>query len=172
MKAINEDRPILIIKKKTIDHFFVWGAWCLLISTWILSITSYAKLPSIIPTHYGLNGHADGFGHKSTLFLLPGITTAMVILFSVLCKFPHKFNYLTKIDASNAEQQYASALRLMHFLQFFITIIFGYLTYKEIIGAINKHSQLDFWLIPLLLFGSMGATVYTVYKSLSKKKSS
>ncbi len=171
MKSIHEERPILVIEKKTIDHIFVWGAWFLLIGTWIFSMVKYSHLPSIIPTHYGLNGQADGFGHKSTIYLLPGITTAIAILFSVLCKYPHKFNYLTRIDASNARQQYASALRLMRFLQFFITCIFGYLTYKEISGAINKHSQLDFWLIPLLLFGSMGATVYTVYNSLSKKKS-
>ena len=170
MYKIQEERPILHIKKKTIDHIFVWGTWLLLIGVWILSITSYSKLPSIIPTHYGLNGQADGFGHKSTIFLLPGITTAIVILLSALCKFPHKFNYLTKIDASNAMQQYSAALRLMRFLQFFITNIFGYLTYKEISGAINHQSKLEFWLIPLLLFGSMGSTVYTVYISLSKRK--
>jgi hypothetical protein len=76
---------------------------------------------------------------------------------------------MTVITTENAEWQYKKALRLLRYLQFFISLVFSYIVYQEIESAINKNANLSFWFIPILLFGIMIPAVTTVYRSLQKK---
>jgi uncharacterized membrane protein len=48
-------------------------------------IVGYPKLPDVIPTHWDIHGHANGWGPKWSLFLFgPGLMTLMVLLFAAL----------------------------------------------------------------------------------------
>jgi uncharacterized membrane protein len=162
-------RPVISIKKERIDYFYLYGSYVLTTSMWIYVLMKYQSLPDIIPTHFGMNGMPDGFGDKSVLFLIPILVSLMVFFLNVMCLFPHKFNYMTVINTENAEWQYKKALRLLRYLQFFISLVFSYIVYQEIESAINKKSNLSFWFIPILLFGIMIPAVTTVYRSLQKK---
>lgn len=163
------NRPIIKIKKKGIDHALEWLSWVLVVFIWIFCISHYPKLPDIIPVHYGSDGMADGYGSKSTIFLIPGILTAMVVLLKVINLYPHRFNYLATINEENAEAQYNSATRLMRYLQAFIPSMFLYIVIKEVTDAGKKTSKLEPWFLLLLIPGIMIPTVYTVYTSLTKK---
>jgi uncharacterized membrane protein len=162
-------RPVITIKKDRIDYFYLFGSYALTASIWIYVLLQYQSLPDIIPTHFGLNGMPDGFGHKSILLFVPILVSLMVVFLNVICLFPHKFNYMTEITTENAEWQYKKAMRLLRYMQFFISLVFSYIVYQEIESAINKKSSLSFWFIPILLFGIMIPTVTTVYRSLQKK---
>ncbi|MEN9963498.1 MAG: hypothetical protein RL582_593 [Bacteroidota bacterium] len=162
-------RPVIPIKKDILDYVYLYGSYALTAFIWIYVSIKYQSLPNTIPTHFGMNGMPDGFGDKSILFLIPIIVSLMVVFLNVMCLFPHKFNYMKEITTENAEWQYKKALRLLRYLQFFISLVFSYIVYQEIEGAINKKSSLSFWFIPVLLFGIMIPTVTTVYRSLQKK---
>jgi uncharacterized membrane protein len=159
------------IKKEPFDFFLEYSALIVLIATWGFIIYHFNKLPDIIATHFDLNGNPNGFGSKFTIWLLPIIITLVYILIYVLNRYPHKFNYLTKITEQNAYKQYKLASRMMRILLFNITILFAYITFKEIDGAYTKSSALEWWFIPLLLGSSIIPTFYMIIASGSKKYS-
>ena len=165
----SEPRPIIKVKKDLIDYLYLYGSYFLTVSMWFFVFYHYQSLPDDIPVRYGMNGMPDGFGHKSTLFFVPVLVSLMVIFLNVLSLFPNKFNYLREITTENAEWQYKKALKLIRYLQFFIPVIFSYIVYKEVQGAVVKKSSLGFWFIPVLIFGIIIPTVVNVYQSLIKK---
>lgn len=165
----SEYRPVLRIKNDSWDYVFLTGSYLMVLSMWIYVIWLYPTLPETIAIHFDSNGEPNGYGSKSTLFFIPVLVSVLVIFLGVICRYPHKFNYMAVITTENAEWQYRKALRLIRYLQFFIPAIFSFIVYKEIKGAFSQTSKLDFWFIPILIFGIMIPTVFTVYKSLVKK---
>jgi uncharacterized membrane protein len=166
---MDDNRPSLKIKKEIIDYFLELGALIVLISTWGFTIYNFNKLPDIIATHFDLGGKPNGFGSKNTIWLLPIIITLVYILISVLNKYPHKFNYLTKITEQNAYKQYKLASRSLRIILFNITLLFAFITFKEIDGAYTKSSAFEWWFVPLLLCSSIIPTFYMIIVSGSKK---
>jgi len=146
-----------------------WLSWSIMASIWSYCIYHYPGLPDVIPVHFGPNGMADGYGSKTTIFLIPIIVTAIVILLKVINRFPHRFNYLATINSNNAEAQYKSATRLIRYLQAFIPSMFLYIVIKVVTDAGKETSKLEPWFLLLLIPGIMIPTVYTVYTSLTKK---
>ena len=166
---MDNEQPFVEIKKEPFDFFLEYSALIVLIATWGFTIYHFNKLPDIIATHFDVNGNPNGFGSKFTIWLLPIIITLVYILIYVLNRYPHKFNYLTKITEQNAYKQYKLASRMMRILLFNITILFAYITFKEIDGAYTKSSALEWWFIPLLLGSSIIPTFYMIIASGSKK---
>jgi hypothetical protein len=166
---MNKEQPVVKIKKEPIDYFLEYGALILLVAIWGFTIYHFNKLPDIIATHFDFNGNPDGFGSKYTIWLLPVILTLVYMLIYVLNRYPHKFNYLTKITEQNAYKQYKLASRMMRILLFNITILFAFITFKEIDGAYTKSSTLEWWFIPLLLGSMIIPTFYMIIASGSKK---
>lgn len=162
-------KPSLTIKKETIDYFLEFGALIVLIATWGFTIYHFNKLPGIIATHFDVNGNPNGFGSKFTIWLLPVIISLVYILIYVLNRYPHRFNYLSTITEQNAHKQYKLASRMMRILLFNITVLFAYITFKEIEGAYTKSSALEWWFIPLLLGSTIIPTFYMIITSGSKK---
>jgi uncharacterized membrane protein len=162
-------QPIVKIKKESLDYFLEYGALIVLIASWGFTIYHFNKLPDIIATHFDLNGNPNGFGSKYTIWLLPVIVGLIYILIYTLNRYPHKFNYLTKITEQNASKQYKLASRSMRIILFNITLLFAYITFKEIDGAYTQSSSLEWWFIPLLLGSTIIPTFYMIIVSGSKK---
>jgi uncharacterized membrane protein len=163
------NRPSLKIKKEKIDYFLEFGALIVLIATWGFTIYHFNKLPDIIATHFDLSGKPNDYGSKYTIWLLPVIITFVYVSIFSLNRKPHKFNYLITITELNAYKQYKLASRMMRVILFNITIMFAYITFKEIDGAYTKSSALEWWFIPLLLGSTMIPTFYMIIVSGSKK---
>lgn len=166
---MQEVRPIIVLKKTLVDHFMDSASWVLLCAIWVYVILQYPTMADTIPVHYGVDGLADGFGSKNTIFVVPIIITFIILLLKYINRFPHKFNYLAKVNEENAEAQYRMATRLINYLQLFLAAMFSYIIYKEIADAGKQYSTLGVWFILLLLPGVMIPTVYTVYRSLTIK---
>ncbi len=164
------ERPIIKVKKSLVDHVLNYVSITVTIFMWIYVIVKYPQLPEIIPTHYGASGLVDGHGDKKTIFLLPGITTIIIVMFNWLNRYPHHFNYLTTITKENAEKQYKLSTRTLRILQVNIALLFSYIVYKSIQGAITQYSTLDWWFLPLLLISIISPTFYMLYTSGSKSK--
>lgn len=74
----------------------------------LLVVTAFwwARLPAIIPTHFGVDGRPNAYGSRASFLLLPGILVALLILFAVLSRFPWLYNYPVRITQENATRQY------------------------------------------------------------------
>lgn len=63
-------RPKLKIEHTPFDKLSEAVGWCVLFAIWIGIIISYDKLPETIPTHYNAQGVIDGYGNKSSIWML------------------------------------------------------------------------------------------------------
>ena len=142
-----------------------------LIALIIIPLLAYHKLPETIPTHYGIDGKADGFSGKINVFLLPILGIAIFVFFKWISKYPHKFNYPFQITEENRERSYQTAVRMIKFLNAMILCSLAYITYSTIRTAAGEQSGLSKMFIPIFIILNVGITFYYVYKmSISNKE--
>ena len=54
----------------------------------------WGRLPEQVPTHFGLDGQADGYGSRWTLWLLAGLGVLFAVLFQIIPRLdPRRRNY-------------------------------------------------------------------------------
>lgn len=140
-----KNRPRIRLKLTTIDKLFEIAGWIALLLMWSLFVSQYAKLPNTIPIHFNAAGIADGFGNKTTLFMLPVIASVLFIGMTLLNQFPHIFNYPVKITEENAFWHYTKATQMIRYLKFIIVAVFGFLMFKTIQTATDKSDGLGSW---------------------------
>ena len=165
---ISNERPIIKIKKSRIDFVMEYTAIANLLFMWMFTYFHYEHLPGNIPIHFDLSGNADNFGNKNSLWLLPIIVTIFILLLRMLSRYPHKFNYISKITNENAERQYKLSVRLLRYLQVSLAVLFTYINMRQIKGFYQLKSTLDWWFIPLLFAVILIPTFYVMY-NLSQK---
>ena len=163
-----EDRVKLKIELTATDKVIELAGWISIIATWWLTITNYANLPDIIPTHYNAIGEADGFGGKATILTLPLIATVLFVGLTVLNKFPHIFNYTASITKENALRQYTNATRLIRYLKLILVIIFCFIAYKTIQKASGKADGLGSWFLPFMLVCVFVPLIWFIVQSIKK----
>lgn len=161
-----ESRPIIKPPLSLNDKVVEVVSSILMITTWILTLSCYTYLPDTIPIHYNFKGAADGYGDKSTVFILPSIATLLFLLLTVLNKYPHIFNYPTKITENNALRQYTIATKMLRCLKLIISIIFGFISYK----IMTYSSSIGVWFIPILFIILAAVLSYFIIKSLGAIK--
>ncbi|MCU0437030.1 MAG: DUF1648 domain-containing protein [Raineya sp.] len=115
-------KPKINLETKPLDKVIEILTGFLLLFMWAWLLYHYSLLPEKIPTHFNLNGEADGFGKKSDLFILATSATIIYILLSTLKKFPHLLNYPVTVTEQNAPQLYHLSNQMLRFLKF-LTIL-------------------------------------------------
>jgi uncharacterized membrane protein len=93
-------------------------------ATLLIVAVNYPKLSDIIPTHFNLKGEADGWGHKSTVWLLPIINIVLLVFMSYVIRIPHKHNYLVKVTEENKADLYQKSQRLIAYISVGVSFIF------------------------------------------------
>jgi len=146
-----EEQPKIKLELTTIDKTLEILGWISILAIWVLTITNYTNLPDTIPIHYNGAGHADGFGRKGNILILPLISTVLFIGMTILNKLPQVFNYPTDITKDNALRQYTNATRMIRYLKVIIVVIFGVIVLQTIRNANGQTSGLGVWFLPLTL---------------------
>lgn len=116
----------------------------------IVAYNFYDQIPTIVPTHRGIDWKADNWGNKnSTLFSIPLLVVWMIILFYILPKLdPKKQNY-EKFD------------KYWEIIQFTIIWFFAYLYFVMIYIflhpeiTITKFMLIWLWIMFIILWNYM-----------------
>ncbi len=145
------ERPKIKLELTATDKGFEILGWSSLVAFWVFTITHYKHLPDTIPIHWNGSGQADGFGGKGNILILPFVATILSIGLTILNKFPHLFNYPTKITEENAARQYINATRLIRYTKVIIVFIFGMIALQTIKYVNGQTSGLGLWFFPLTL---------------------
>lgn len=162
-------RPIIDVPKEPLDLFLEGLAWIAVLAMFAYPLYYYGSLPDKIPTHFGPTGQPDAYGAKSSIWALPIICLITFLIFIVLNRKPHIFNYPTKITAENALTQYQSATRLMRLLNAIITLFMAYITYGMVQTALGNQSGLDSNAIWIFMAAIFGITGYYFWQSQKNK---
>ncbi|HEY5560874.1 MAG TPA: DUF1648 domain-containing protein [Clostridiaceae bacterium] len=137
----------------------------LLINIWLL-LKYYKLLPNTIPTHFNAAGVANGYGSKSSIFILPIIAFIICFFLTILSWFPNIFNYPKPITAENADYQYRSARQLMIIMKTEIIISFTYIEWTSLNAALGKAKGLGLWFLPIFLIAIFGTLAIYIRKAL------
>lgn len=128
----------------------------------------YSELPDIIPIHFGFDGIADGFNGKKSIWILPTIGVIIFIGINILNKYPHIFNYPTKITEENAERLYRTACKMVRVLNTLVVCVFAYLTYATIQTALKNQNGLGNYFTTIVMVFIFGIIFY-FSKRMSKE---
>jgi uncharacterized membrane protein len=120
----NRSRPILPIRRTLLEKWLEALTALGLIALIAMTIWGYFALPAVIPTHYGLSGAPTAYGGKGSLALLPLVSICLVVLLTVLSRFPHLYNYPWPITSENAPRQYALGRLLLRWMMLEIVWMF------------------------------------------------
>jgi uncharacterized membrane protein len=63
-------------------HFLIAAA--VIVATLVVTVVLYPHLPDQIPEHWNFKGEIDHYGSRQSIFMLPGIMAAALLLFAVL----------------------------------------------------------------------------------------
>lgn len=165
-----EARPIIKIDLNRFDKVLEIGGIILLVIMWTLSAFNYYQSPDIVPIHFNLSGQPDAYGGKATLLFLPIIPTAIYLGLTQLNKYPHIYNYLTKITGENAKRQYIIATRMIRILKFSIVMIFVIDIFSTLLMTLGVVDGLGAWSFPLTILILAIPTLYLIFQSFNKKR--
>jgi uncharacterized membrane protein len=160
-----KEQPKLKLVLSTVEKIFEIVGWVLMLLVWFFTIAKYSNIPETIPIHYNFANQVDRFGGKSTIFSLPLIATIIFMRLTAINKFPHLFNYPTKITRENALSQYTNATRAIRYLKFSIVLIFGLIVFETIQPSNGEGEVLGIWGLPLCLGLGFIPLLYFVIKS-------
>ncbi|PEA54193.1 hypothetical protein CON64_13835 [Bacillus pseudomycoides] len=110
----------------------------------------WSSLPNRIPTHFGWNGEADGFGGKGNIFIHPIVGLGFYILFHVLSRFPHLFNYPSHVTEAQKQQLFIYSRTLLGWLQIEIITFGVYSTWEN--AQIAMQREVEFSTISVVVF--------------------
>ncbi len=143
-----ENRPRVDLPFTLADRMLESAAWSALLILWGLAVYFYQRLPETVPTHFNIEGTADDWGSKTTLFFLPGLATVIITGITLLQRVPHIFNYPVRITQENASRQYLYAVRMLRFVKISMALIFIIITIAIYLSAVTGSGKTAFMVIP------------------------
>ncbi|MBW1298626.1 DUF1648 domain-containing protein [Aquimarina litoralis] len=157
--------PIIIIKKDTIDIIIEVCTFIGLGLLIVLPFLYYSDLPDNIPTHFNAKGNPDNYSSKSMIWTLPVIGVIMISGLYILNRFPHVFNYPSKITKENALGYYKNSTKLVRALNLIIAWSFAYVLYGSIQVAIGNYHGIGNWFLPIFVGALFGIIIFFILKS-------
>ena len=89
----------------------------------VVPIVSYSILSAEIPIHYDIYGEADGYGDKSTIFIITTLAIITYIAISVLQRKPQMYNFPVAVK-DNREQLYILGAKMLIRIKLLIMALF------------------------------------------------
>jgi uncharacterized membrane protein len=164
-----DSRPKIQLTLTKLDNWLEVLGKIVLVLMWTLVIYVFKRLPNTIPIHFDGYGKANNYGSKLTLLVLPILATIIFFGLTWLNKYPHIFNYATKITEANAQAQYSIATRVLRFLKLSILIIFSLIILFVYLTTIGATNGLGIWFLPLTLCLIFIPTIVSISASFKKK---
>lgn len=116
-------------------------------------------LPAKIPTHFGINGQANGWGGRNSLLVLLGSTVVMFAVLTAAGKYQRLVNIPVKVDREAPE-----AKRLIRSLTIAIKAVlsagFCWITHVTIGIAMGDGTAMGLFFLPVFLAAVIAPIVY------------
>ena len=135
----------------------------------ILTVLAMIRLAAPIPTHFGADGRADGWGGKGSLLMLPIMAAVLYAAMTLLERFPWIYNYPDEITGENAARQYKLGRLLLEWMKFIVIAVFLYLQWQTVRVAEGTSGGLGFWFLPVFLLALFGVTGFLIYKMVKNQ---
>jgi uncharacterized membrane protein len=125
----------------------------------------WPMVPKMVPQHSDFFGKVDSWGPKWNLLAMPVIGAFAYVALTIVCRFPHTFNYPVPITEENAERQYRIALTVMRWLKMEIVWLLAYLNWQTIQIALGRAKGFDVLAMPIALAVILGTTISLIVRA-------
>lgn len=129
----------------------------LAITSWLIAIYYWGKLPTVIPTHFGFNGLPDSWNGKSVfyVFLMPFIQTLITLGFVFLYYKPQYSDmpttlWLMTMEEHKRDHAFGLIRKMLIGTGLWIGVLFTYITFSTNIAGMFEPS-------PLIILGLVAA---------------
>ncbi|RDY60727.1 DUF1648 domain-containing protein [Flagellimonas nanhaiensis] len=171
--SLFKNQPKIEVKPTESDKKLIKAGWIIVAINILLVLYFYFDLPETIPTHFNWKGEVDGYGHKSTLWIIPVISAALYfgMGFMVTKMKPYNMNYPIKVTEKNAPKLYATGLRMLAVMNlcfviaFLITTFVILLQIKEMVDTVDVQLLIGLWALNGLI------PFYFIYKMYTLRNS-
>lgn len=146
-------------------------AFLIAITSWLIAIFYWDKLPSPIPTHFGWNGQPDAWNPKSIfyVFMIPFLQTLMLLAFLFLYYKPQYSDmpttlWLMTMEPHKRDHAFDLIRTMLVGLGLWISVLFAYITYGIIVSALDTSLGLNPWLMVGILVVMIGWLIWWTIK--------
>jgi uncharacterized membrane protein len=134
----------------------------LLIVHFGLIFNMYDLLPDKIITHYNIKGIPDGYGDKSSILMLPGISLVMYVVMTLLSRWPEKLNYPVPLTEENKPQLFRYTLWILRYSKLIMLLMFFCISLQAL-----YHLPLGGAFVCVTIVLLIGPPFYGIYKMIS-----
>jgi uncharacterized membrane protein len=113
--------------------------------------TNYSLLPMRIVTHFNAAGVADGYGFKSVLWLLVGISVASYGMMSIVNFVPPIISSRRPLTVEQQMAVWTTTKEVVGWMKVEMAWLFAYLCYAMVAVARGSMTGLGRWFGPTLL---------------------
>jgi uncharacterized membrane protein len=146
-------------------RFFDGLAAGIVVAAWFLAVQAIPRLPASVPTHFRLDGTADGTGTPATLWLLPAVATFIYLILSFAQRLPARYiNMPVKVTDRNRDAVYALAREMLVPLKMCAVLAIAIVEWSAIDAAARGSGGPYFaaaTFAPIVLVGAV-VIVYTI----------
>lgn len=130
-------------------------------ATVLLVLLNYADMPDKIITHYNINGIQDGYGDKSSILYLTGISIVMYAGLTFLQKRPGIYNFPVKVTEANKAQLYSYGTKMVRLLKLFISALFCYIAYSSV-----QNQAMGSFITIIIVIAPASMLIYYIVKMM------
>ena len=135
-------QPVLKLPRSRAENVVDGLTAIMLLASFGVALWYWPGLPVLVPLHFNAAGKVDGWGAKSTVWLLPVVGVVLALFLTVLSRFSHTFNYPCAITPENAEPQYRMARLLLGIVKLSAVVNILHARTDGVLGCLRaEHSR-------------------------------
>ena len=141
----------------------------LVVAIWVVG-DFYSQLPERIATHFNAEGMANGFGERSTLWILVGIACLLYATLSVIDFLPRVVNLRKPLDPAREKIVWDETTAMVGWVKVEVCWMFAYLCLAMVRNAMGMQVGLGRWFLPVMLlavFGTMAVYLGKIVRAVA-----
>ena len=129
----------------------------------VIVATHYAALPQLVPTHFNASGVADGWGDRSSLWMLVGIGGFLYVLLTLSRFLPQSMINLPPMSEEKRAAAIPLTYEMLDWIKVEIMWIFAWLCWSVVTVATGTRDGLGAWFLPATIFATVGTAGLTLW---------
>jgi uncharacterized membrane protein len=120
----------------------------------------YSRLPERIATHFNEAGVANGFGARSTLWVLVGTAVLLYSTLSVINIVPPIVNLKRPLAPEREKVVLAESMAMVGWIKAVVCWMFAYICLAMVRNGMGLQAGLGTWFLPVTLVAVFGTCVF------------
>jgi len=126
----------------------------------------YSRLPERIATHFNGAGVANGFGARSTLWVLVGIAALLYLILSIIGSLPGVVSVKRPLAPERERVVLAESMAMVGWIKAEMCWMFAYLCLAMVRNGMGLQLGIGAWFLPvtlLVVFGTCGFYLVRIF---------